>query len=238
MWSQVPRDGFRYNTAPESNAAMDSDDPHAHSPARLGRRPIGVVGNMPIVGQGTMYNAWVSNRAFPVPASQWPRYGDRRLGCFDRFQEPFMDPTIDSLVSEESSWNHRGARSSREDVPMPDYSSSSSSRAISSMTGSSYDIINVRSMDDEQYNELIQALTPTKPSAIGIRAPSNTPSAVLVTAAQPATVKGKKEGAKEKEAFDETPKKNSGEIPTQIDKQVIILEPGMVTEKDSEAANV
>ncbi|KAJ6151824.1 hypothetical protein N7470_006952 [Penicillium chermesinum] len=208
MWSQAPRAGFRYNAALDYTAAMDRDDLHAHSPGKAEHRPIGAASTVPLVGQGTMYNAWVSHRAFPVPASQWPRCPDRRLGCFDRFQEPFMDPTIDSLVSEESSWNHRGARSSREDVPMPDYSSSSSSRAISSMTGSSYH--NLRSIDDEQYNELIQALTPTKPPTIA--------------------VKGKKEGAKGKEASMETPKKSPKKTLTETPEQVIPQQFETVTE--------
>ncbi|KAJ5225094.1 hypothetical protein N7468_006319, partial [Penicillium chermesinum] len=226
-FQHAPLHILEYSNIAWPNPTMDRDDLHAHSPGKAEHRPIGAASTVPLVGQGTMYNAWVSHRAFPVPASQWPRCPDRRLGCFDRFQEPFMDPTIDSLVSEESSWNHRGARSSREDVPMPDYSSSSSSRAISSMTGSSYH--NLRSIDDEQYNELIQALTPTKPPTIGIRAPSNTPSAG-VTTAQPGAVKGKKEGAKGKEASMETPKKSPKKTLTETPEQVIPQQFETVTE--------
>jgi hypothetical protein len=52
---------------------------------------------------------------------------------------------------------------------MPDYSSSSS-RAISSMTGMSYELSKQSSMsapmDDEHYNMLLEALTPTKPPII------------------------------------------------------------------------
>lgn len=61
---------------------------------------------------------------------------------------------------------------------MPDYSSSSAgSRAISGTSGNSgisYEA--AVNLEDEQYNILIQALTPTK--ATGVRAPSNTPSAM------------------------------------------------------------
>jgi hypothetical protein len=68
---------------------------------------------------------------------------------------------------------------------MPDYVStgSTSSRAISSVTGMSYEHSKQPSisscLDDEQYNELIQALTPTKVPPVGTRAPSNTPSTAI-----------------------------------------------------------
>lgn len=68
---------------------------------------------------------------------------------------------------------------------MPDYAStgSTSSRAISSMTGISYEHSKQPSinscLDDEQYNELIEALTPTKAPPVGTRAPSNTPSTAM-----------------------------------------------------------
>lgn len=95
------------------------------------------------------------------------------------------EPATESLVNE-AAWNHRGARSSREDVAMPDYSTSSGSRAISSMTGLSYEHSKQPSitapMDDDEYNLLVQALTPTKATVTGTRAPSNTP---LVAVAEP-----------------------------------------------------
>jgi hypothetical protein len=88
---------------------------------------------------------------------------------------------------------------------MPDYSSSSaSSRAISSGTGVSYEQVH---MDDDQYNLLIQALTPTK--AGGVRAPSNTPSATVNAAklglSPSGNVKSKKEVVQDD--TQETPKK-------------------------------
>ncbi|KAI3007227.1 hypothetical protein CBS147346_3363 [Aspergillus niger] len=89
--------------------------------------------------------------------------------------DPFTDPVI----------RHRGARSSCEDVPMPDYiSSSGSSRAISSMTGISYEHSKhhsiVTPVDDESYRQLIEALSPPKPLTLfGISAPTNTPSTAL-----------------------------------------------------------
>ncbi|GAQ46388.1 similar to An12g00400 [Aspergillus niger] len=89
--------------------------------------------------------------------------------------DPFTDPVI----------RHRGARSSCEDVPMPDYiSSSGSSRAISSMTGISYEHSKhpsiVTPVDEESYRQLIEALSPPKPLALfGIAAPTNSPSTAL-----------------------------------------------------------
>ncbi|KAI2891153.1 hypothetical protein CBS11852_6156 [Aspergillus niger] len=101
-----------------------------------------------------------------APRSQWQGQ------CMP---DPFTDPVI----------RHRGARSSCEDVPMPDYiSSSGSSRAISSMTGISYEHSKhhsiVTPVDDESYRQLIEALSPPKPLTLfGISAPTNTPSTAL-----------------------------------------------------------
>ncbi|KAJ5576177.1 hypothetical protein N7535_003103 [Penicillium sp. DV-2018c] len=73
-------------------------------------------------------------------------------------------------------WRQRGAQSSREDVPMPDYASTSStsSRVLSSMTGLSYEHSKQPSvasgLGDDHY-ELIENPTPTK-APLGTRAPS------------------------------------------------------------------
>ncbi|KAJ5632176.1 hypothetical protein N7490_008515 [Penicillium lividum] len=181
MWNQALYAGFKF----DSIGKPDTDNPHGHSPSRPEPRPLPVATSGGSSGsQGGAYNAWVSNRAFPIPASQWNRQSqDRRWGVgvyLDRNLEPFTNEQgLDSLVSDEV-WHHRGARSSREDVPMPDYSSIASSRVMSSVTGMSYEHSKQPSMttpmDDDQYNELIQALTPTKLPNTGTRAPSNTPS--------------------------------------------------------------
>lgn len=93
----------------------------------------------------------------------------------DNFIDPYMlDPAM----------RHRGARSSLEDIPMPDYlSSSTSSRAFSSMTGISYQHSKqpslVGPLADEQYSQFLEALSPPKMLPIGTHAPTNTPSATL-----------------------------------------------------------
>jgi len=92
---------------------------------------------------------------------------------------------MDTFV-DDTAWCQRGARPSREDVPMPDYVSvsSSSSRPLSGLTGFSFEhskqpSITAR-LDDDQYNDLIQSLTPTKAApAVGTRAPSNSPSVIM-----------------------------------------------------------
>ncbi|KAJ5273901.1 hypothetical protein N7478_009026 [Penicillium angulare] len=186
MWTDNLPIGSKYQSTGNIGGSTLDGTPHGHSPTRVEHRSQPVAASHSSSKQGMVYNAWVSNRAFPVPASQWQRQSNetRRWGGYpDRFFEPFMgEQAIDSLVNEEV-WNHRGCRLSREDVPMPDYSTSSGSRAISSLTGFSYEHSKqpsiIAPMDDEQYNELIQALTPTKAPTIGTRAPSNTPSAIL-----------------------------------------------------------
>lgn len=127
------------------------------------------------------YNTW-SHRSLPPPPpiAPWqqnarePRWYHHEHYAPDPFVEPYVDPAI----------RFRGARSSADDVPMPDYvgSSSASSRAISSMTGISYEHSKQpsisASIDQDQYNQLVEALSPSKAFA-GTQAPANTPSAAI-----------------------------------------------------------
>jgi hypothetical protein len=135
----------------------------------------------------SIYNAWTPHRGFPIPSTQWNGYSQEPR--WDPQDMCIVEPGIEALV-DDTAWRQRGARSSREDVPMPDYAStgSTSSRAISGMTGFSYEHSKQPSitscLDDEQYNELIQALTPTK-APPGTRAPSNTPSTATAAMAPP-----------------------------------------------------
>lgn len=208
MWSPAPRAGFKYNAGSSLADAKETNDIHGHSPVK--------VTSINDKSSGAVYNAWAAGRAFPVPVSQqlsqappiWQQAYLDHWGAPPRYfgQEPCLEPPFVN----EAAWRHRGARSSREDIPMPDYSSSSaSSRAISGTSGNSgisYDAaVNI---EDEQYNILIQAMTPTKPP--GVRAPSNTPSTKApgsqVAASPTENVKGKKAKATAKDD-DETPKK-------------------------------
>ena len=188
MWASSPQATFRYSTSSGGFGELKQpEEAHAHTP---GKSMASITNSR--TGNGAMVynNAWASNRAFPVPASQWQPhpyqcesrwsfgiYADHNPGA------SLAESGVEALRAAEAvAWQHRGARSSCEDVPMPDYTSSSSSRAISSMTGISYEHSKQPSitapMDDDQYNLLIQALTPTKAPTIGTRAPSNTPSAI------------------------------------------------------------
>lgn len=186
MWLMVPN-GARYGPARYSTAKGLEDSAHGHSPGRSDRPDHQITGNTSSKSSSNTYsgstpstcNVWTPHRGFPNPPTQWNSYpqGPR----WDPQDTYIVEPAIDSFV-DDTAWRQRGARSSREDVPMPDYAStgSTSSRAISSMSGVSYEHSKQPSinscLDDEQYNELIQALTPTKAPPAGTRAPSNTPS--------------------------------------------------------------
>lgn len=183
------------------NGLVDTKEPedaHAHSPQksdmRMPMRSMALVvsNTQPSNSQGLIeYNTvWASGRAFPNPPYQrfsTPARDSRWAGRQDPYPEPIID-NGDPFFGD-AAWRHRGARSSREDVPMPDYSSSNS-RAISSTTGMSYEHSKASSivapMDDENYNMLVEALTPTKPS-IGTRAPSNTPFTLAIIPVETST---------------------------------------------------
>ncbi|KAJ6098661.1 hypothetical protein N7467_000196 [Penicillium canescens] len=183
------------------------DDPHGHSPSKPNGTTVNSSSQSSSSNAAT-YNsshhqpgnpssfAWTPHRGFPIPSTQWTDYprGPRWEGQDTYIVEPALEAFID-----DTAWRQRGARSSREDVPMPDYASSStSSRAISSMTGISYEHSKqpsiIAAMDDEQYSELIQSLTPTKLPTVGTRAPSNTPSATVSAGKPSAAAKARSEG--------------------------------------------
>ncbi|KAJ5355742.1 hypothetical protein N7517_010351 [Penicillium concentricum] len=201
MWLSVPN-GSRYGSAARyGTSKVVGDGAHGHSPSKPDRpeHRIAVTANTSSQSSSnaatysgstpSTYNAWTPHRGFPIPSTQWNGYSQEpRWEPQDTYiVEPGMDAFID-----DTAWRQRGARSSREDVPMPDYvstGSTTSSRAISSVTGMSYEHSKQPSinscLDDEQYNELIQALTPTKAPPVGTRAPSNTPSTAATAISVP-----------------------------------------------------
>ncbi|KAL4869664.1 hypothetical protein BDV12DRAFT_74229 [Aspergillus spectabilis] len=179
MWSKEPR-LFKYNTGSGVSDLKEAEDAHAHSPTRHETRPpvaaSGQASNPPVV------NVW-RDRTYQGPVPQWQ--GNYRETRWAPPEAVFTDPFIDPYVLDPAA-RHRGARPSWEDVSMPDYvSSSTSSRAISSMTGMSYEHSKhpslVAPIDEESYSQLIQALSPPKPLSCSTQAQTNTP----ITAALP-----------------------------------------------------
>lgn len=201
MWLPMPNASRHGSAARYGTSKVVGDGAHGHSPSKPNRpeHRITITANTGSQSSSnaatysgstsSTYNAWTPHRGFPIPSTQWNGYPQEPR--WDPQDTYIVEPAIDAFV-DDTAWRQRGARSSREDVPMPDYAStgSTSSRAISSMTGMSYEHSKQPSinscLDDEQYNELIQALTPTKAPAVGTRAPSNTPStAATMSASKP-----------------------------------------------------
>ncbi|KAJ5605111.1 hypothetical protein N7510_010265 [Penicillium lagena] len=184
MWTPAPRNAFKYSSA-NGYSEFEPEDAHAHSPSKQGRlmAPESSHSSGQISGQIRVYNAWAPGRDFPMPMTQWLYQRDPRWGGYH--EPPHLEPAtaMDPYVSEVT-WRQRGARSSREDVPMPDYtgSNSSGSRAISSMTGISYEHSKqpsiIAPMGDDQYHQLIQALSPNKTLPDG-HVNSNSSSAIV-----------------------------------------------------------
>ncbi|CAI7651708.1 unnamed protein product [Penicillium discolor] len=203
MWLAMPNASRYGSVARYDTSKVVGDGAHGHSPSKPGRpeHRITITANTSSQSSSnaatysgsasSTYNAWTPNRGFPIPSTQWNGYPQEPR--WDPQDAYIVEPVMEAFVDDRA-WRQRGARSSREDVPMPDYVStgSTSSRAISSsMTGMSYEHSKQPSinscLDDEQYNELIQALTPTKAPPAGTRAPSNTPStaASAISASKP-----------------------------------------------------
>ncbi|KAL4762353.1 uncharacterized protein BDW70DRAFT_167155 [Aspergillus foveolatus] len=173
MWSKEPR-LFKYNAGSGVSDPKEAEDSHAHSPAARHdetRPPVapitGQIGNPPAL------NFW-RNRSYQGPVPQWQ--GNYREPRWAPPETVFADPFIDPYVLDPAA-RHRGARQSWEDISMPDYvSNSSGSRAISSMTGISYEHSKhpslVAPIGDDAYSQLIQALSPTKQPACSTQPPT------------------------------------------------------------------
>lgn len=171
MWSNAPR-LFKYNSRSTYSGDLKEEDTHAHSPVRHEARAAESGSSQ--ASNPALYNVWGYRGT--LRESRWAA------------QEPYMaDPFIDPYVLD-ASMRPRGARSSIEDVPMPDYgSSSTSSRAFSSMTGISYEHSKQPSLggpiDEAQYNQLTEALA-ARAQVPGTHAPVNTPSAAALPSAR------------------------------------------------------
>ncbi|KAL4994109.1 hypothetical protein BDV10DRAFT_10778 [Aspergillus recurvatus] len=182
MWSKEPR-LFKYNAGSGVSEPKEAEDSHAHSPAARHEEARPQVA--PITGQvgnPSTLNLW-RNRNYQGPVPQWQ--GNYREPRWAPPETVFADPFIDPYVLDPAA-RHRGARQSWEDISMPDYvSSSSGSRAISSMTGISYEHSKhpslVAPIGDDAYSQLIQALSPTKQPTCS----TQPPTAVSATAAIP-----------------------------------------------------
>ncbi|GIJ91621.1 hypothetical protein Asppvi_010593 [Aspergillus pseudoviridinutans] len=184
MWSRGQR-VFKYNAGSVMSGAKQEEDLHAHSPTRHENRS--AVANSNRVSNPAAYTAWPYRNYPPPPPPQWQNSDRETTWTYQPTQEPLMaDPFIDPHILDRAA-RHRGARPSWEDVCMPDYiSSSSSSRAISSMTGISYEHSKqpsiVAPIDEETYSQLFEGVSPPKPLAYNSQAPKNTPSALPTVA--------------------------------------------------------
>ncbi|OAT08021.1 hypothetical protein BDBG_04018 [Blastomyces gilchristii SLH14081] len=174
MWHQASRPSFKYHLGVDYGGIRENEDAHSHSPTRPEPRGIGISD----ASRSSQYTTW-PQRLYPTPQTSWARPAlparDSRWPLQPVVQDPFIDSFREPGLS-------RRSRSTLDDVSMPDYaaSSSNSSRAISNMTGISFgqhskEPSAIAPIDDEQYNQLIEALSPGKLTS-GTHAPTNTPS--------------------------------------------------------------
>ena len=214
MWAQAQaRPSY---AAPPSSARYhhkNDEKAHSHSPNRqIGSRRSSH-SNVP-----TPANTQWQTKTMPPPAMPWSPSTQANL---EAIADPFVDLQFQGQRPTQPRWKKE---SSIDDVSMPDYRSqttdSNSSRAISGMTGVSYEQkpqTVAPDVDDAAIAELVEALSPLK----GTHAPSNSPSgdqsrnsvlsrpsaaAEARSASYSASIRSKKEG-KDKENFSST--KNS-----------------------------
>lgn len=173
MWMHAPQP-FQYNSGNAFSTLKNSEDVHTHSPTRHESREMASA-NLP-----AMYHTW-AYKGFAMPPTPWQNNQSDPWGNVDHFG---TDPFLNAFTLPEPD-PHRGARSYRDDISMPDYksSTSSSSRAISSMTGISYEHSKQPSVTgilrDDQYGQVFRSLEPPKEPVGAAQAPARTPSVTL-----------------------------------------------------------
>lgn len=177
MWAHAPQ-LFQYNSGNAFSDLKGPEDVHTHSPTRHESREAASA-SVP-----ALYNTWayksLAMRPTPWPNNHPDPWANTEYLGTNPFTDAFMLPEPDP---------HRGARSYRDDISMPDYksstSASSSSRAISSMTGISYEHSKQPSVTgilrDDQYGQVFRSFEPPKEpvSAVPAQAPASTSFSTL-----------------------------------------------------------
>ncbi|KAJ5979941.1 hypothetical protein N7481_007239 [Penicillium waksmanii] len=170
-----------------SSASIDTKDAegHAHNtPTKESRAPLQLIHGQVVPRAApppTFYTNWATSSIFDVPISHWPAYStqdprwdiDQENDIFTTDPNPAWQQrgarSSREDVPIDPAWQHRGARASRDDIPMLDYSSSNS-RAISSVTGMSFEHSKQPSMaalmDEEDFTVLQESITLSSPSTI------------------------------------------------------------------------
>lgn len=179
MWQHHTKQILKYNVGHGIGGIKD-EDAHTHSPTRHVARNCAPqnshVGlnftDLPYRLHGPSSTAWQYNG--------WSGHEGPWMAPAPPISDPFVEPS-------RYFGPPRRSRSTLDDVSMPDYigSSSNSSRAISNMTGLSFgrnkETTKAAPMNDEQYNQLIDAFSPNKFGEGGTCAPVNTPTSAVIS---------------------------------------------------------
>lgn len=183
MWMHAAAQPFKYNSGRTTiNDLKEPEDAHTHSPKKYRSRAAAVSGG-PIQPPPPFYGT-LSRKDFQAPPTQWSDSQGEPIWA--RREQDFVgDPFGDAYIID----HHRGSRSSQSDISMPDYqsSTSSSSRAMSGITGISYEHSKQPSiaglLNDDQYGQVFRTFTPPKEPVSVIQPGSFMPMGFKLSAA-------------------------------------------------------
>ena len=183
MWEHAPH-SFQHNSGNALNDPKESQDTHTHSPTKHERRALASTS----VRQCNRGGPWAFRPPAVPPLVRPSSQTDPNWSNEESDTDPF-NPFSDSYTLSDLE-PHHSARNSGDDISMPDYqSSSSSSRAISSMTGISYEHIKQSSMNeitkDNRYDQIFRSFDPPKEPTSRAQTPAEALSSLPVSFKEP-----------------------------------------------------
>lgn len=178
MWEHAPH-SCQYNSGSALGDLTESQDTHTHSPTKHEYRAVASTSVRSCNRRGPW--AFGSPAIPPLVGSSSqtdPNWSNEEpdTGPFNPFSDDYTLSDIDP---------HHSARNSGDDISMPDYQSgSSSSRAISSMTGISYDHSkqpNVNGILNDQHDQVFRSFGPPKEPVSRVQTPAEAPSTLPIS---------------------------------------------------------
>ena len=181
MWVQTQSTRLYNESGSVRYEKIHDEDAHAHSPRKAGRSRRSSQSN-----GAELASAQWSSRTTLAPGLSW----NAAQANHDALVDPFVDTHFQHDRARQPIWSQK---LSSEDISMPDYrsrSTSDSSKALTGMSGVSYEQKTVsEQVDDAQIAELVEALSPLRGTQAHSNAPFGDKTTAIIVSSRPSIAK-------------------------------------------------